>query len=114
MAVPNWSDPGQAQLTGLTEPMLIRLIDASNQAGGQMKQLRGHVDGAAGNIRAAMDSDAGKILGQRLETWHADFLPIINLFVDTPQSLTERSTQMLAALRKANADSTASAGSGQG
>ena len=114
MAVANWSDPGQAQLTGLTEPMLIRLIQASNQAGAQMKQLRARVDGAAGNIRASMQSDAGQILGNRLETWHTDFQAIVLKFVDNPESLTERSAQMLAALRKANADSSAAAGSGQG
>lgn len=112
MAVPNWSDPGLAQQTGLTEPMLIRLIDASTEAGNQMNQLRGQVDVAAGNIRAAMQSDAGLILQRRLETWHGDFQAIISKFIG-PGSLTDRSAQMLQALRKANAEATANAGAGE-
>ncbi len=114
MAVTDWSDPSNAQTTGLTEPMLISLINASNTAGSQMKQLGAQVDGHAASIRAAMRSDAGAILGQRLTMWHEDFLPIIRLFVDNPESLTERSTAMLNALRKANADSSAQAGANQG
>lgn len=114
MAVTDWSDPSLAQQTGLTEPMLIALINASNAAGTQMKQLGTQVDSHAASIRAAMRSDAGAILGNRLTTWHQDFLPIIRLFVDNPDSLTERSTAMLNALRRANADSSAQAGSNQG
>jgi hypothetical protein len=114
MAVTDWNDPSLAQQTGLTEPALISLISASNAAGTQMKQLGAQVDSAAASIRAAMRSDAGAILGQRLNMWHEDFLPIIRLFVDNPDSLTERSTSMLNALRRANADSSAQAGANQG
>lgn len=112
MAVSNWSDPSMAQQTGLTEPALISLINASTEAGEKMNTLRGQVDVAAGNIRAAMQSDAGLILQRRLEAWHGDFARIINSFVGAG-SLTDRSQQMLAALRKANADSTSEAGRGQ-
>jgi hypothetical protein len=114
MAVANWSDPSLVQETGLTESMLISLINASNAAGTSMKQLGAHVDSASASIRSAMRSDAGAILGNRLAIWHEEFLPIIRLFVDNPDSLTERTSKMLEALRRANADSTAQANSGQG
>jgi hypothetical protein len=112
MALPNWSDGGLAQQLGLDESMLLRIINASATAGQQMSSLSGQVEGAAATISAAMQSTAGGVLRSRLQIWHEDFARIINAFVG-PNSLNERTQNMLIALRKANADATAGAGGHQ-
>ena len=109
MAVPSFGDPSFAKTTGLTEPMLRSIISASEQASRDMLKLRGEIDVAAENIRRSLDSDAGIILQGRLSEWHGDYQGIINNF----DSLTNRSQQLLQALIQADADSKASAGSGQ-
>jgi hypothetical protein len=113
MAVPNWSDSDLAGQLGLTETLLLNIIDASNAAGEEMMKLRARVDEASNRIRMAMQSDAGAILSGRLQLWHNDFLPIISMFVGDDNSLTARTTEMYKALVRANADATRNAGANQ-
>lgn len=112
MAIPNFGDAGYVHETGLTEQLLIRLINLSNDAGGKMTGLRTQVDGAAASIRAAMQSSAGLVLQRRLDAWHADYARIEAAFIG-PGSLTDRSEKMLIALRNSNIDATANAGAGE-
>lgn len=113
MAVTNWSDSDLAGQLGLTETLLLNIIDASNAAGEEMMKLGARVDEASNRIRMAMQSDAGALLSARLQLWHQDFLPIIRLFVGDDNSLTGRTTAMYRALVKANADATRHAGANQ-
>ena len=103
---PNWSDPAYAKTTGLTPDQLKQIIAACETASKEMGKLGGETEVAAGTVRAGMDSKAGRILDGRLQEWRTEFQGIIRDF----DELNNRSTQLLAALQQADADSTARAG----
>lgn len=105
MAIPNWSDAGTAQQLGLDRSRLMSIINASTEASTKMRSLNGQVEGAAGMIIQAMQSDAGSILSRRLFTWREDFHAIVNSF----DQLTDRTQHMLLALQQADSDATQNA-----
>ncbi len=63
---------------GLDQAQMQSIINQTNDALSQMTTLNGTVQARADDIYSHAQSDAGRILQQRLNTWNTDFRAIIN------------------------------------
>jgi hypothetical protein len=63
---------------GLESGQMQTIINATQSAIDQMLSLNTNVQSVSGDICAHNQSDAGRIVQGRLETWNSDFYPIIN------------------------------------
>lgn len=67
---------------GLDLSQMQAVVNQTNEAIAQMTRLNGVVESRAGDIMAHAQSDAGRILMGRLNTWNNDFGAIVSALVD--------------------------------
>ncbi len=67
---------------GLDQAQMQAVINATDDAISQMTTLNGTVQARADDIYSHAQSDAGRILQQRLTTWNTDFAAIVNALID--------------------------------
>ncbi len=67
---------------GLDQGQMQNIINQTNEAISQMTALNGNVQARAGDIYSHAQSDAGRILEQRLTTWNTDFNSIVKALTD--------------------------------
>lgn len=72
---------------GLEQAQMQNLINQTNSAIAQMMSLNASVQMRAGDIYAHAQSEAGKILEQRLSTWNTDFTAIVNALSELNSSV---------------------------
>jgi hypothetical protein len=87
-----------AQTLGLDPEMLTKIITATHQSSADMTQLNNSLYGTGQNLDAHMQSEAGTILWNKLNTWNDDYTKI-KMALD---ALNHRATDMRAALIAAN------------
>lgn len=67
---------------GLDQGQMQNVINQTNEAIQQMTTLNAQVQSRAGDVYAHAQSDAGRIIEQRLMTWNSDFTAIVNALID--------------------------------
>ena len=97
-----------ADQLGLDRSRLDSIIAHTQGSIGEMNTLNNGVMSLSGDIAQHMNSDAGRIMYQRLNTWTYEFTQIKGSL----EALNTRVTQMRNKLVEANAAAADSAGSG--
>lgn len=91
---------------GLDSAQMQGVVNQTQSAIDQMNTLNSRVQSTAGDIAAHNQSDAGRIVQNRLDTWNSDFTPIVS-------ALSELNTKVESWLRanvQASSDAAGAAG----
>jgi hypothetical protein len=109
MAVTSYSTSDTAQMLHLNTSQLTMIINQTGTAVDEMNRLNNQVDSTAATIGGAMQSDAGRLLNNRLAIWNGDYAQVVSQL----NELNGRATDMLNALVAANTGATQAAPRGQ-
>lgn len=63
---------------GINDAQMQQIIEATNESLSQMRMLNNQVQGQAGALATANQSDSGKVLVNKFQTWSGDFAQIEN------------------------------------